>query len=41
VEGPLVGSAPDELVIHRTDDRAGSVYVHFPRLGYEVAEQGA
>jgi glutathione S-transferase len=38
IPGSLVGSTADEVVIHRTDDRAGSVYVHFPRLGYEVTE---
>jgi glutathione S-transferase len=38
VEGTLVGSAANEVVIERTDARAGTVYVHVPRLGYEVAE---
>lgn len=38
VEGLLVGSAANEIVVLRTDPRAGTVYVHFPRLGYEVAE---
>jgi glutathione S-transferase len=37
VEGILVGSASNEIVLERSDPRAGTVYVHFPRLGYEVA----
>jgi glutathione S-transferase len=36
VVGELVASNTRELVLRRTDDRAGCVYVHFPRLGYEV-----
>jgi glutathione S-transferase len=41
IEGTLVGSTPNEVVIRRSDERAGAVYVHFPRLGYEVAEPRA
>lgn len=37
VQGTLVWAGLDELVLQRTDERAGVVYVHFPRLGYEVA----
>jgi glutathione S-transferase len=37
VEGELVGSSPGELVLRRQDERAGTVYVHFPRLGYEIS----
>lgn len=35
-EGTLVGLSADEVVIERTDPRAGTVHVHFPRLGYQV-----
>jgi len=35
-EGALVGLTADEVVIERTDERAGRVHVHFPRLGYQV-----
>lgn len=38
VEGALVGSSEDEVILERTDERAGTVYVHFPRVGYEVSE---
>jgi glutathione S-transferase len=41
VEGLLVGSSANEVVVERSDPRAGTVYVHFPRLGYEVAEAEA
>jgi glutathione S-transferase len=36
VEGALVGAGANEVVIQRSDARAGAVYVHFPRLGYEI-----
>lgn len=36
VEGDLVKLTLDEVAIHRTDDRAGDVVVHFPRIGYRV-----
>lgn len=36
VIGELVSSNARELVLRRTDERAGCVYVHFPRVGYEV-----
>lgn len=38
IAGVLVGSSANEIVVERSDPRAGTVYVHFPRLGYEVAE---
>ena len=38
IEGNLVASRANEFVIRREDPRAGTVYVHFPRVGYEVAE---
>lgn len=36
VAGRLVGLLQDEVVVERTDDRAGTVHVHFPRLGFQV-----
>lgn len=37
VQGTLVWAAEDEIVLRREDSRAGVVYVHFPRLGYDIA----
>lgn len=37
VKGTLAHSAPNEVVLRREDPRAGVVFVHFPRIGYEVA----
>lgn len=37
VIGELVTSGAREIVIRRTDERAGTVHVHFPRLGFVVA----
>lgn len=36
VTGELVQAAADELAIRREDPRAGTVVVHFPRLGYDL-----
>jgi len=36
VPGTLVGLSRDEVVIERHDDRAGTVHVHFPRIGYQL-----
>jgi glutathione S-transferase len=36
VVGELVTSSADEIVIRRTDPRAGTVQVHFPRLGFQL-----
>ncbi len=36
VAGTLVGLTQHEVVIERRDDRAGTVHVHFPRIGYQV-----
>jgi glutathione S-transferase len=36
VMGELVLSLLDEVVIKREDERAGEVYVHFPRIGYQI-----
>jgi glutathione S-transferase len=37
VTGVLVSSTANEIVLRRDDERAGRVYVHFPRLGFDVA----
>jgi glutathione S-transferase len=37
VTGLLVLSLPDEVAIKRNDQRAGEIYVHFPRVGYQIA----
>jgi hypothetical protein len=36
VTGELVLADVDEVALQRTDDRAGRVVVHFPRIGYEL-----
>jgi glutathione S-transferase len=36
IEGALVASSADEIVLRRADVRAGRVYVHFPRIGFDV-----
>ena len=36
VEGVLVHARPNEVVIQRDDERAGRVFVHFPRIGYDL-----
>jgi glutathione S-transferase len=36
VVGELMMASADEIVIRRTDPRAGTVQVHFPRLGYQL-----
>lgn len=36
VPGTLVGLSAHEVVIERSDERAGTVHVHFPRIGYQV-----
>ncbi len=37
VEGTLVAATPSRVTIRRTDERAGTVHVHFPRLGYDLS----
>jgi glutathione S-transferase len=41
VVGELVLSLADEVAIKRIDERAGEVYVHFPRVGYQVTSYTA
>jgi hypothetical protein len=36
VPGTLVGLSPGEVVLERRDERAGTVHVHFPRIGYQL-----
>lgn len=36
VTGELLKASTDEIIIRRTDPRAGTVHVHFPRLGYQL-----
>ena len=36
VVGELVQASADEFVIRRTDPRAGTVHVHFPRFGFQI-----
>jgi glutathione S-transferase len=36
VTGELVAASAERIVIRRTDPRAGTVQVHFPRLGYQL-----
>ncbi|HEX8596869.1 MAG TPA: glutathione S-transferase family protein [Pseudomonas sp.] len=36
VEGELVFTGLEELILRREDERAGVVHVHFPRLGFRV-----
>jgi len=37
VEGELLDCSADEIAVRRTDPRAGTVAVHFPRFGYQVS----
>lgn len=39
VEGELVFSGREELILRREDERAGTVHVHFPRLGFRVEKR--
>ncbi|HEY0985494.1 MAG TPA: glutathione S-transferase family protein [Kofleriaceae bacterium] len=36
VAGTLVGLRQNEVVVERRDERAGTVHVHFPRIGYQI-----
>ena len=36
VTGTLVAANAFEIVIHRRDEQAGDLHIHFPRLGYTV-----
>ena len=41
VAGQLVGLSADEVVIARTDARAGTLHVHFPRIAFQIKLQTA
>jgi hypothetical protein len=34
-----VGLSAEEVVIRRSDERAGTVHVHFPRAGYQIKKE--
>lgn len=36
VAGELLASGIDEIAVARTDDKAGRIVVHFPRMGFQV-----
>ena len=36
VEGELVLATASEFAVRRTDERAGTVAVHFPRIGFQL-----
>lgn len=36
VAGTLVGLDADEVVLRRDDERAGTLHVHFPRIGFQI-----
>ena len=39
VAGTLVGLSADTVVIRRTDARAGTLQVHFPRFGFQIKKE--
>ena len=39
VAGTLVGLSNDEVVLRRSDPRAGTVHVHFPRAGFQIKRE--
>jgi hypothetical protein len=39
VVGMLVGLTNEEVVIERHDERAGTLHVHFPRLGFQIRKE--
>ncbi|WP_088282832.1 glutathione S-transferase family protein [Ideonella sp. A 288] len=39
VAGTLVGLSADEVVLRRSDERAGTVHVHFPRIGFQIKKE--
>ncbi len=39
VNGTLVGLSEDEVVLERSDARAGTVHVHFPRRGFQIRSE--
>ena len=41
VAGRLVGLSRDEVTIERSDARAGTLHVHFPRIGFQIKKPTA
>ena len=41
VAGRLVGLGAGDVVIARSDERAGTLHVHFPRVGFQVKKVAA
>ena len=39
VLGELLFAGREELILRRTDERGGTVHVHFPRLGFCIQAQ--
>jgi hypothetical protein len=39
VVGELLFAGREELILRRTDERGGTVHVHFPRLGFCIQAQ--
>lgn len=39
VAGTLVGLSLDEVVLRRVDPRAGTLHVHFPRIGFQLKKE--
>ncbi|HEU4460657.1 MAG TPA: glutathione S-transferase family protein [Methylibium sp.] len=39
VAGRLVGLSRDSVTVERRDDRAGTLQVHFPRIGFQIRKQ--
>lgn len=39
VAGTLVGLSATEAVLRRTDERAGTLHVHFPRAGFQIKKE--
>ena len=38
-QGALIGLTRQEIVIRRSDERAGTLHVHFPRVGFQLKKQ--
>jgi glutathione S-transferase len=41
IDGELVGLTTDCITLRRSDERAGTVHVHFPRIGYSLRSSEA
>jgi glutathione S-transferase len=40
-QGELIAATKNRYTLHRTDDRAGNVHVHFPRVGFTLKKASA